>query len=86
MDANIAGDIEVDTADAVSLVTWQLLCLTTLEYFTCIFPQNATTLRLYYIRFVVAFDKLALNIYILFNKYFFINGDFGLFILQIYKA
>jgi hypothetical protein len=36
IDTNITSDIKIDTTDATSLVTQQLLCLTTLEYLTCI--------------------------------------------------
>jgi len=86
IDINIISDVEVDTANAASLVTQWLLYLTILKYFTRILPQNATTLRLYYIKFAVAFDKLVLSIYTLLGKYFFVNKDFGPFTLQIYKA
>jgi hypothetical protein len=44
------------------------------------------TLQIYYIRFIITFNKFILGICILFSKYFFINRDFGLFILQIHKA
>jgi hypothetical protein len=86
MDINIANDIKVDITDTASLVTWRLSHLTMLKHFTYILPQDATTLWLYYIKFIVAFDKLALNTYILLSKYFFVNGDFGPFMPQIYKA
>jgi len=57
-----------------------------LKYLTCILPQDVITLRLYYIRFVVASNKLILGTRILLSKYFFVNRDFGLFIPQIHKA
>ena len=57
-----------------------------LKYLILIFLQDAMTLRLYYIRFIVAFNKLVLGTHILLSEYFFINRDFGLFIPQIYKA
>jgi len=85
-DANITGDIKVSTADAASPVTRQLLHPTTLKHLTRILPQDAITLQLYYIRFVAAFNKLALGTRTLLSKYFFVNGDFGPFTPQIYKA
>ena len=57
-----------------------------LKYLTHILPQDTITLRLYYIRFVVASNKLILGKRTLLSKYFFINRDFSPFILQIYKA
>jgi cellular nucleic acid-binding protein len=85
-DANIAGDVEVDTADVASPVIRRLLRPTTLEHLTRILPQDATTLRLYHIRFVVASDKLGLDARTLLGEYFFVNGDFGPFTPQIHKA
>ena len=85
-DANITSNIEVNTTNTTSLVTWQLLYLTMLKHLTYILPQDATTLQLYYIRFIIASNKLVLGICILLSKYFFVNGDFGPFMPQIYKA
>ena len=79
MDINIASDVRVNIADAASLVTQRLLHPIMLKHFTRILPQNATTLRLYYIRFIVASDKLALGTRMLLSESFFVNGDFGLF-------
>ena len=44
------------------------------------------TLRLYYIRFIIASNKFTLNMRTLLGKYFFINRDFSLFMPQIHKA
>ena len=56
------------------------------KHLTCILLQDAMILWLYYIRFIVAFDKFVLGMCILLNKYFFVNRDFGPFMPQIYKA
>jgi hypothetical protein len=85
-DANIASDIKVNTTNTTSLVTQRLLRPTTLKHLTRILLQDATTLQLYYIRFVVASNKLILGTPILLSKYFFINRDFSPFTPQIYKA
>ena len=86
MGANIASNIKVNTTNTTSLVTQRLLHLTTLKYLTRILPQDTITLRLYYIRFIVASNKLILGARMLLSKYFFVNRDFGPFITQIYKA
>jgi hypothetical protein len=85
-DANIAGNVKVNTANTTSPVTWRLLHLTTLKYLTRILPQDTITLQLYYIRFIVASNKLILGTPTLLSKYFFVNRDFSLFTPQIYKA
>ena len=81
IDTNIASNIKVDTANAASLVTRRLLRLTMLKHLTRILLQDTKTLRLYYIRFVITFNKLVLSMRILLGKYFFINRDFGPFTL-----
>jgi hypothetical protein len=86
IDTNIAGNIKVNTTNTTSLVTQQLLHPTILKHLTYILPQDAITLQLYYIRFIIASNKLILGTPTLLSKYFFVNRDFSLFTPQIYKA
>ena len=81
INTNIASNVKVNTTNTTSLVTQQLLHPTILKHLTYILPQDTITLQLYYIRFVIASNKLALGTPTLLSKYFFINRDFSLFTL-----